>query len=120
MKNHLIWFTAILSITLIGCNKEETGPQTGAGGGSGNYPSFTGYTSTDNNGMLTAYYDSTDWENDINWISVEENLFQEFPNLVSDIEAYSSVEIFPAYPNQLLQRPIFNYRKNLTYVLVIG
>lgn len=111
MKKHLIWLTAILSITLVGCNKEETGPQTGASGSSGNYPSFTGYTSTDNNGMLTAYYDSTDWENDTNWISVEENLFPEFPNLVSDFEAYSSVGIFPAYPNPTSSATYFQLSK---------
>jgi len=43
--------------------------------------------------------DPSDWTNDTNWVSSEENLFPQFQNLITDFAPYPNIQIFPAYPN---------------------
>jgi hypothetical protein len=93
----------ILTSIIVGCKKDDSNIQTG--NTSNNYPSFTGYTSTDNSGVPTGLNDPTDWTNDTNWVYSEENLFPQLQFLTSDFEAYSNIEVHPAYPNPASSNP---------------
>lgn len=97
MMKHYILITVILTSFLVGCKKDDSNIQTGST--LTNYPLFTGYTSTDNNGAPTWLTDSTDWTNDTSWISSEKSLFPQYLYLTHDFEPYSSIQFHPAYPN---------------------
>jgi len=109
IKMKRIYLSLIISFTflLLGCQKEEP-----KGGNSPGYPNISGYTATDNNGNLMGLIDESDWIYDSNWSIGVENLFPEFQNLVNDFGHYSTIQMYPGYPNPTSSASYFSMIKD--------
>ncbi len=91
---HLFLLLSI-SLLLLNCKKEKVNTSNSTG----TYPLLSDYTATDNYGVSMGKTDATDWNNDLNWLSSEQNLFSNFGSLIKTVNPYNTISFKPAFPN---------------------